>query len=179
MSKRSVSVMSLLILGLLLWIFLMSSLMVFLLTLLCFIFFFFNDTATTEIYTLSLHDALPISRPWSIAMAVAAFYWVNAALLRTMHHWFDVPFDLHSLLESMETQAALSILWTARSEEHTSELQSHLNLVCRLLLEKKKNRENSVSVSRRSVAMQTSRYVIDSRARTPYSRQQRYNRFIS
>src|SRR6478752_10304103 len=68
-------------------------------------FFFFNDTATTEIYTLSLHDALPIcrslpcSRPWCPPAAG--------------------PDD--------------------RSEEHTSELQSRLHLVCRLLLEKKKN----------------------------------------
>jgi uncharacterized membrane protein len=54
-----------------------------------------------------------VSRQWLTVMAVAAFYWVNAALLRTMHHWFDVPFDLHALLESMETQAAISILWTA------------------------------------------------------------------
>src|SRR6476661_10795917 len=71
-----------------------------------FLFFFFNDTATTEIYTLSLHDALPI--------------------------WRDVP----------HTAPHMGILVGderhARSEEHTSELQSHLNLVCRLLLEKKK-----------------------------------------
>src|SRR5256885_11730117 len=73
-------------------------------------FFFFNDTATTEIYTLSLHDALPISvdRGFAIGQAQAA------APLR-------VP------------------LVRERSEEHTSELQSPCNLVCRLLLEKKKN----------------------------------------
>src|SRR2546430_16620432 len=79
-----------------------------------FIFFFFNDTATTEIYTLSLHDALPISgcaRRW-----LAQFACRNFAL-----PWrADPP--------------------TPRSEEHTSELQSQSNLVCRLLLEKKKNR---------------------------------------
>src|SRR6476661_1359288 len=69
--------------------------------------FFFNDTATTEIYTLSLHDALPISRSvWSTGE------WQS-------WHFF-VPNSC------------------PRSEEHTSELQSHLNLVCRLLLEKKK-----------------------------------------
>src|SRR6266571_9100764 len=73
-------------------------------------FFFFNDTATTEIYTLSLHDALPISaRPapatcWSPGPARCA----------------------------------------RRSEEHTSELQSHVNLVCRLLLEKKNTKQNSL-----------------------------------
>src|SRR2546427_5803734 len=72
-------------------------------------FFFFNDTATTEIYTLSLHDALPISQP--------------AALSRP-------PDDAPS--RSSRTRAG------PRSEEHTSELQSQSNLVCRLLLEKKK-----------------------------------------
>src|SRR5574343_2048905 len=72
-------------------------------------FFFFNDTATTEIYTLSLHDALPIS----------------------------------------PSPVRWSITWTttttrpcSRSEEHTSELQSHHDLVCRLLLEKKKKTIN-------------------------------------
>src|SRR5215211_4316366 len=70
--------------------------------------FFFNDTATTEIYTLSLHDALPISTP-----AVAA---VSTS---------PSPFGTCTSTPS-------------RSEEHTSELQSHSDLVCRLLLEKKK-----------------------------------------
>src|SRR5215469_18838940 len=69
-----------------------------------FFFFFFNDTATTEIYTLSLHDALPISRP----------RWNGLAGTPTTSH----------------------CVW--RSEEHTSELQSRRDLVCRLLLEKKK-----------------------------------------
>src|SRR5579864_9630379 len=73
----------------------------------CFFFFFFNDTATTEIYTLSLHDALPI---WT------------------------APFGRP---EDPEVKA--SNHGVSRSEEHTSELQSHVNLVCRLLLEKKKN----------------------------------------
>src|SRR2546426_12296307 len=77
-----------------------------------FFFFFFNDTATTEIYTLSLHDALPIWSPaWSdrASSRPAAFCWPICARLRS-----------------------------CRSEEHTSELQSPCNLVCRLLLEKKK-----------------------------------------
>src|SRR5260221_7810697 len=73
-------------------------------------FFFFNDTATTEIYTLSLHDALPISSrsalPPGLSLCITRFSEVIAH----------------------------------RSEEHTSELQSHSDLVCRLLLEKKKNR---------------------------------------
>src|SRR5256885_14682701 len=73
------------------------------------LFFFFNDTATTEIYTLSLHDALPISSAISPKRA-----WVRS----------DFPIHRSERL--------------VRSEEHTSELQSPCNLVCRLLLEKKK-----------------------------------------
>src|SRR5256885_15045505 len=73
----------------------------------CFyVFFFFNDTATTEIYTLSLHDALPISDELHQPL-------VDLVPHLGRHHRF-------------------------RSEEHTSELQSPCNLVCRLLLEKKK-----------------------------------------
>src|SRR5574337_2087874 len=72
----------------------------------CF-FFFFNDTATTEIYTLSLHDALPICSNRSPVSARRSRPWCRRR--------------------------------DTRSEEHTSELQSPLNLVCRLLLEKKKN----------------------------------------
>src|SRR5216684_8611509 len=75
-------------------------------------FFFFNDTATTEIYTLSLHDALPISRSTRL---------MAEAYPRSRF----TGFDYHT--ESIE-----------RSEEHTSEHQSRLHLVCRLLLEKKK-----------------------------------------
>src|SRR2546422_6604306 len=83
------------------------------------LFFFFNDTATTEIYTLSLHDALPISTPLQCPTAR-----------------FD-PKDL--LIFSTLITAPLQNTYTDRSEEHTSELQSRLHLVCRLLLEKKKN----------------------------------------
>src|SRR5690606_41694203 len=79
-------------------------------------FFFFNDTATTEIYTLSLHDALPISlRPSAIAMTTPCNVWMSC------------------LVGSMRKKM--------RSEEHTSELQSRENLVCRLLLEKKKKKK--------------------------------------
>src|SRR5476649_3068821 len=70
-------------------------------------FFFFNDTATTEIYTLSLHDALPISTPRTTICS---------------------------------PRRPASPAWS-RSEEHTSELQSHSDLVCRLLLEKKKKKQ--------------------------------------
>src|SRR2546430_16497538 len=85
-------------------------------------FFFFNDPATTEIYTLSLHDALPISR--------------------------CVPRSTSSPTSGAPSGSPCACWWTAaaascrssptwRSEEHTSELQSQSNLVCRLLLEKK------------------------------------------
>src|SRR2546422_6312269 len=81
-------------------------------------FFFFNDTATTEIYTLSLHDALPIFlNLWHSQPATVVNRFRRAALI--------------------DTDPALSQVWV-RSEEHTSELQSRLHLVCRLLLEKKK-----------------------------------------
>src|SRR5438874_10708446 len=72
-------------------------------------FFFFNDTATTEIYTLSLHDALPI--------------------------YVDIVPGLH---RSVDRADLLRDGGCLRSEEHTSELQSRRDLVCRLLLEKKK-----------------------------------------
>src|SRR5260370_33069800 len=93
------------------------------------LFFFFNDTATTEIYTLSLHDALPISAAHPVSPArfpgllQLAHAPARAAMPRTCRSW-TMPFVT---------------LRRGRSEEHTSELQSHLNLVCRLLLEKKKN----------------------------------------
>src|SRR5690606_42012810 len=88
---------------------------------LCFLhvstFFFFIDTATTEIYTLSLHDAPPIS-PYSSTTSA------NGVLRR------------RNALSCSDTGR---VSGTNRSEEHTSELQSRENLVCRLLLEKKKN----------------------------------------
>src|SRR2546429_9754682 len=87
--------------------------------------FFFNDTATTEIYTLSLHDALPIYNGF-------AHDGVAKGWLRVSHRALDPersrpgrPWHTHR---------------QRRSEEHTSELQSRLHLVCRLLLEKKKNK---------------------------------------
>src|SRR2546430_6827794 len=81
----------------------------------CFFFFFFNDTATTEIYTLSLHDALPIS---SRCCSSACTTVLNRRVWATINI-------------------------RSRSEEHTSELQSQSNLVCRLLLEKKKKKTTS------------------------------------
>src|SRR5438067_12087055 len=85
-------------------------------------YFFFNDTSTTEIYTLSLHDALPIS-PLTFSTALAT------------------PLPIQSVPPSRSSVASNSPVeapeGTARSEEHTSELQSRFDLVCRLLLEKK------------------------------------------
>src|SRR5438874_12308567 len=81
-------------------------------------FFFFNDTATTEIYTLSLHDALPISA------------WPPRQTL---------PFRPRSSERESEADSRSD----DRSEEHTSELQSRRDLVCRLLLEKKKKKKNN------------------------------------
>src|SRR2546430_5788681 len=105
-----------------------------------YLFFFFNDTATTEIYTLSLHDALPI---WE-------------------HERDDTRGDAD---ESLEEQRPPRLVVAAasdggddvedalderiRSEEHTSELQSQSNLVCRLLLEKKKNINLHISILQR------------------------------
>src|SRR5688572_33466896 len=80
-------------------------------------YFFFNDTATTEIYTLSLHDALPI---WTIVLYQATGRNRMAARITASH----------------------PPIINRRSEEHTSELQSQSNLVCRLLLEKKKKTDN-------------------------------------
>src|SRR3712207_7310824 len=86
--------------------------------------FFFNDTATTEIYTLSLHDALPISRTPS-------------------EHWevvrVELPRELARYVVEKGSIAVdgVSLTVSARSEEHTSELQSRQYLVCRLLLAKK------------------------------------------
>src|SRR5690242_21531248 len=90
-------------------------------------FFFFNAPATTEIYTLSLHDALPICP--LLASCDLGLQGVEPVLP-------EGAVALEPVVELGEP------LWTqavdARSEEHTSELQSHVNLVCRLLLEKKK-----------------------------------------
>src|SRR5699024_12807726 len=79
---------------------------------LLFSLFFFNDTATTEIYTLSLHDALPI------------FLFCIVTPIHIANHVYEAP-----------------TLGVKRSEEHTSELQSRFDLVCRLLLEKKKKEQ--------------------------------------
>src|SRR5438445_7639138 len=93
------------------------------------LFFFLNHTATTEIYTLSLHDALPISTTYSSSS--------NALRMTTL------------------VIRPASAAWRAvsRSEEHTSELQSRQYLVCRLLLEKKKKTETSAFLIARSTGL--------------------------
>src|SRR2546426_10297877 len=96
----------------------------------CHLFFFFNDTATTEIYTLSLHDALPICAARDIAPVVRRCG--DRALLAASL----AVGGIRQLLRSRDRRRP-----GRRSEEHTSELQSPCNLVCRLLLEKKKNIE--------------------------------------
>src|SRR2546430_10275539 len=92
-------------------------------------FFFFNDTATTEIYPLSLHDALPIS---------------SAAPTRRAARWMLSPSGMPQGYErppgGLPLRAHELAVEAERSEEHTSELQSQSNLVCRLLLEKKKKK---------------------------------------
>src|SRR5947209_10632722 len=97
-----------------------------------FLFFFFNDTATTEIYTLSLHDALPIS-----------------AVI-----WQGTPFWTMTFLAGLA--AIPSEMYEAaeiRSEEHTSELQSRQYLVCRLLLEKKKNITRTHNATKQTIQL--------------------------
>src|SRR2546430_11772952 len=94
-------------------------------------FFFFNDTATTEIYTLSLHDALPISEQAAIL--------IGEKVKGTGDHFQEI----------------------GRSEEHTSELQSQSNLVCRLLLEKKKTIHKTYETLRDHYNSTTDRRLVD------------------
>src|SRR5258706_7225527 len=104
----------------------------------CSFFFFFNDTATTEIYTLSLHDALPISvRAASPHRAHACDRggWIHLSP-RPRRRPRRAPHGQPRPTPDAPPHRACAS--TVRSEEHTSELQSLTNLVCRLLLEKKK-----------------------------------------
>src|SRR5690349_23297175 len=91
-----------------------------------FFLFFFNDTATTEIYTLSLHDALPI------------------LLLKTS---CGSTCHLQELRRSRQ-RCTTRLRSHCRSEEHTSELQSRRDLVCRLLLEKKKKKKKRIYIKK-------------------------------
>src|SRR5947207_11946957 len=90
-----------------------------------FFFFFFNDASTTDIYTLSLHDALPI---WRVA---------HAAVQRA-----DEEHPRRHAGRGEDSRVVARARGELRSEEHTSELQSHSDLVCRLLLEKKKTKKS-------------------------------------
>src|SRR5947209_17296521 len=107
-------------------------------------FFFFNDTATTEIYTLSLHDALPISS-FSSKSATAA-----------IRSW----------------RMVFACSSSSRSEEHTSELQSRQYLVCRLLLEKKKNKHSRMDERKIKKKDNSEKYTRD----WIYVHQRRYTR---
>src|SRR2546427_6848096 len=93
-------------------------------------FFFFNDTATTEIYTLSLHDALPICGNVEPNMGRPLF---DSAFVASSCTTSQCSARRPPSMRRMSTTIRVG-----RSEEHTSELQSQSNLVCRLLLEKKK-----------------------------------------
>src|SRR2546430_4528753 len=101
-----------------------------------FFFFFFNDTATTEIYTLSLHDALPIYQDGRHLHRRVPDPPIRSVRLRP-HRRHRGP-QVH-VPHYAERHGA----GDGRSEEHTSELQSQSNLVCRLLLEKKKKNKDS------------------------------------
>src|SRR3712207_7017409 len=99
-------------------------------------FFFFNDTATTEIYTLSLHDALPISAAWVRTSSSLARVIATKKSLRSSASRSSAPGRTSGPRPSGRSSGRRRS--RARSEEHTSELQSRQYLVCRLLLEKKK-----------------------------------------
>src|SRR3712207_8374024 len=102
------------------------------------IYFFFNDTATTEIYTLSLHDALPI---WDrfIAAYIPRMRTMGSTSLQHCTTWAIADSTQNALCSKAPSR-------TARSEEHTSELQSRQYLVCRLLLEKKKTLHSNTHI---------------------------------
>src|SRR2546426_7067892 len=103
----------------------------------CFSFFFFNDTATTEIYTLSLHDALPI------CLRLESFLDVRHLGARR-----DAPRLGAVRGEAGAREDPAPRARDGRSEEHTSELQSPCNIVCRLLLEKKRKERVRYSPTR-------------------------------
>src|SRR5438874_4082987 len=105
-----------------------------------FLSFFFNDTATTEIYTLSLHDALPIWQGRRLGRGLRRcrrFQRLRQPRRRQVHAGYDLP---GRRLDPADHD---------RSEEHTSELQSRRDLVCRLLLEKKKKKNKKKKINKK------------------------------
>src|SRR5438552_12571152 len=92
-------------------------------------YFFFNDTATTQLYTLSLHDALPISWRARTPLTFQVAIFIFEACQRKIPRYLTLRRGIYA---------------TRRSEEHTSELQSPDHLVCRLLLEKKKKKRHDL-----------------------------------
>src|SRR5204863_9642438 len=104
------------------------------------IFFFFPDTATTGIYTLSLHDALPILP--ILLVAAGALGLAVKPLMNAISRSHERRADNYALEMTKNPSAFISAMRRLRSEEHTSELQSRRDLVCRLLLEKKKKKRN-------------------------------------
>src|SRR5260221_3272688 len=119
-----------------------------------FFFFFFNDTATTEIYTLSLHDALPILALGGFAHIIAGsvdvLYLVNIGAISWLTYLagFMLPTLIGNIigdrkstrLNSSHTVISYAV-FCLRTKDHTSELQSHTDIVCRLLAGKK-NKNN-------------------------------------
>src|SRR2546422_4329410 len=103
------------------------------------VFFFFNDTATTEIYTLSLHDALPILERFQV---------IRGRVTRRLQNPASVLGTARQSEQRRLKQVHVGLVRSEidRSEEHTSELQSRLHLVCRLLLEKKKTQTNLLTL---------------------------------
>src|SRR5688572_32563288 len=105
-------------------------------------FFFLIATPTTNIYTLSLHDALPIFR----ARRALGRGWRGGRCCRGLRFDDRVRVAFGPERAQLRPEVLLRGARDDRSEEHTSELQSQSNLVCRLLLEKKKNRQSSARV---------------------------------
>src|SRR3712207_8871651 len=107
------------------------------------VYFFFNDTATTEIYTLSLHDALPIfGTPADVPVEHAD---------EPPPHPREINPEISEGIDALVMRLLATDPEDRRSEEHTSELQSRQYLVCRLLLEKKKSRECSTNAYRHTL----------------------------
>ena len=120
--------------------------------------FFFNDTATTEIYTLSLHDALPISNFTIPAKTSSMRQMTITPVSSPLKAAFAISRGSKTTAETVVVEikegdhigrgeCVPNARYKERSEEHTSELQSPMYLVCRLLLEKKKKKQNKQSIN--------------------------------